>query len=80
MQRYWLPNGENLGPMQLSHISGLNCEMHMLWEITIGNGLLRENVEPPVLTAALEAGIAVVFEHLRHSVEFEIDEPEAGTY
>jgi hypothetical protein len=33
MQRYWLPNGETLGPMQLSHISGLNCVMHMLWEI-----------------------------------------------
>ena len=47
--------------------------------MTIANGLLREDVEPVRLTAAFEAAIAVVFEHLRNSVEFEIDEPEAGT-
>lgn len=48
--------------------------------MTIANGLLRKEVEPVVLTAAFEAAIAVVFEHLRNSVESEIDEPEAGTY
>jgi len=47
--------------------------------ITIANGLLREDVEPVRLTAAFEAAIAVVFEHLRDSVKFEIDEPEVGT-
>jgi hypothetical protein len=48
--------------------------------ITVANGLLREDIEPVVLTAAFEAVIAVVVEHLRNSVESEIDEPEAGTY
>jgi hypothetical protein len=48
--------------------------------ITIANGLLREDVEPVRLTAAFEAAIAVVFEHFRNSVAFEIDEPEVGTY
>ena len=48
--------------------------------MTIANGLLREDVDPVMLTAAFEAAIAVVFEHLRNSVESEIDESEAGTY
>jgi len=45
----------------------------------VGNGLLREDVPVAPLTAVLEGGIAAVFQHLRDSVAFEIDEPEVGT-
>lgn len=44
---------------------------------TIANGLLRENVPAVPLTAVVEAAIAAVFEHLRISVDMEVDEPEA---
>ncbi|MDI6451743.1 hypothetical protein [Anaerobaca lacustris] len=45
----------------------------------VGNGLLREDVPAVPLTAVLEGAIAAVFEHLRDSVTFELDEPDIGT-
>ena len=44
----------------------------------IGNGLLREDVPAVPLVAVMEGGIAAVFQHLRNSVIFEIDEPDMG--
>ena len=41
---------------------------------TVANGLLRDDVPAVPLTAVLEAAIAAVFEHLRNSLTFEIDE------
>ena len=46
---------------------------------TIGNGLLREDVPVVPLTAVLEGAIAAVFQHLRDSATFEIEEPAVGT-
>ena len=45
----------------------------------VGKGLLRKDVPPVDLTAVLEGGIAVVFEHLRNMITVEIDMPGLGT-
>jgi hypothetical protein len=45
----------------------------------IGNGLLRKDMPPVGLTAALESAIAAVFEHLKNQITFEIDMPGFGT-
>ncbi len=44
--------------------------------VTIGNDLLRED-EPLIdLTAVVEGAIAVVFQHLKYEIIYDIDEPE----
>lgn len=47
---------------------------------TVGNALLREDVAPPKLTAALEAGVAAVFSHLWLQVLLEIDVGDMGAF
>jgi hypothetical protein len=47
--------------------------------VTVGKGLLCPDAPAVELTAALEGGIAAVFEKLREIVVLEIDEPEVGT-
>jgi hypothetical protein len=44
--------------------------------VTIGNGLLREDVPIVELTAVVEGGIAAVFQHLKYEIIYDIDEPE----
>jgi hypothetical protein len=44
----------------------------------ITQGLLCHDVEPVRLSAALEAAIAAVFDHVKAMVELELDDPEAG--
>lgn len=46
---------------------------------TVANGLLRKDAPAVPLTAVLEGGIAAVFQHLRDSVIFEIEEPDVRT-
>ena len=46
---------------------------------TIGSGLLKRDVPRAELTAVLEGAIGAVFEHLRHCITVEMDEPELGT-
>jgi hypothetical protein len=45
----------------------------------VGKGLLRKDVPRVELTATLEAAIAVVFEHVKHRIIIEIDEPDLGS-
>jgi len=47
---------------------------------TVANGLLRTDVPMVTLTAALEAGIAAVFEHLKNLITIEIDDEQPQTY
>ena len=47
---------------------------------TIGNGLFKKDVPPVELTAVVEGAIAAVFQSLKDSIIFEIDEPDFGTY
>jgi len=47
---------------------------------TIGNGLFKKDVSPVELTSVVEGAIAAVFQSLKDSIIFEIDEPEFGTY
>ena len=47
---------------------------------TVGDGLFRKDVKPVELTAVLEAGVAAVFEHLKHKIIIEIDDLEPETY
>ena len=44
---------------------------------TIAHGLLREDVPAVPLTAAVEAAIAALFEHLPIQVDIEVEEAEA---
>jgi hypothetical protein len=47
---------------------------------TVANGLLRTDAPMVTLTAALEAAIAAVFEHLRNMIIIEIDDEQPQTY
>jgi len=47
---------------------------------TVANGLLRTDVPMVSLTAALEAGIAAVFEHLKNLIIIEFDDEQPQTY
>ena len=47
---------------------------------TIGNGLFKKDVSPVELTSVVEGAIAAVFQSLKDSIIFEIDEPGFGTY
>ena len=67
------------------YTSGMNCFDGLTYGqkvavlVTIGKGLLCPDTPVVELTAALEGGIAAVFEKLRDIVTLEIDEPEMGT-
>lgn len=47
---------------------------------TVANGLLRTEVPMVSLTAALEAAIAAVFEHLKNLIIIEMDDEQPQTY
>ena len=65
--------------------SGVNCFDDLTYGqkvavlVTVGKGLLCRDTPVVELTAALEGGIAAIFEKLREIVMLEIDEPELGT-
>ena len=57
----------------------LTCGQKVYVLATVANGLLTEDVPVVPLTAVLEGAIAAVFQHLRDSVTFEIEEPGVGS-